>query len=254
MTELFLESLADPYEQLSLALTNLEYSEEPLLIRSGLNLMDLAGWHNYLKNHGAFQEDRRHFDSDSHVKLADWWEISYQPERASSYAYSKTRQPLHSDNAWFSDPAEINLFLMAKQAKSGGNQTIYTLTRLLEDLASDEPGLLDELLNTQVVIRKGEGFGKNVTTILVSKGNTPRCYWNYYRTDKSDPSINKMCNRFFRFLEKQESTTSVTRLHCATGDCMAFNDSLILHGRDAFEAYHPYDRIMYQSMWKMVPV
>src|SRR5205814_6664531 len=49
---------------------------------------------------------------DPEMTPADWWEISYQPEKATAYAYSKTRQPLHTDNAWFGDPAQINFFIM----------------------------------------------------------------------------------------------------------------------------------------------
>ena len=250
MKELYFETIAGSEQIIRDAVIDLESSEDVLMIRSGLNILDLQGWYKFLNSHPRLQEDRRHFNFDKDLSIADWWEISYQPEYASSYAYSKTRQPLHCDNAWFDDGAEINFFAMKRQAISGGEQVIYPVSRLLEDLSAIEPGLLNDLLMTQVKIKKGDSGYDHLTTILKDDDST-KCYWNFYRTEKKDPFVDKMCDRFFLFLNDQEATSSVYRLHCNTGDCMAFNDSLVLHGREAFEATKPLDRILFQSMWKI---
>jgi hypothetical protein len=250
VTELYFKKLAGNEQAIKDEISRLEFSENVLVIRSGLDLLDLAGWHNFLRSHPQLQEDRRHFNFDSNLDMADWWEISYQPDYSSSYAYSNTRQPLHCDNAWFADGAEINFFAMKRQAHKGGEQTIYPLSRLVEDLMKQEPSLLDDLLAVPVKIKKGESGYEHLTTVIKNI-DSPKCYWNFYRTEKDNRDIAKMCDSFFKFLEDQEKTPSVYRVRCNTGDCMAFNDSLILHGREAFAATEPYDRVLYQSMWKI---
>jgi hypothetical protein len=189
-------------------------------------------------------------DPSAQMAPADWWEVSYQPDRAAAYAYSNTRQPLHTDNAWFADPAEINLFIMQKQAKSGGEQTIYPLSRLIEDLSVEEPALFSDLCNTAVTIKKGDNDYFNQTSIIVL-GENPKVFWNYYRTEKPTPEIQSMCDAFFRYLEMKELTSSVERLRCETGDCFCFNDLKMLHGRTAFTAMMPFERVLLQSMWRL---
>lgn len=250
MNELAFSELNNHLKYLKEALIQLKTSEHPLVIRSGLDFFSIMDWHNFLRVIMKFKEDRRHFNLENQIETANWWEISYQPEFATSYAYSNTRQPLHNDNAWFNDPAEINFFAMQKQSQSGGEQTIYPVSRLIDDLSSKEPSLLHDLLTQKVTIQKGNGSHKNITTILTNE-DTPRCYWNFYRIDKSSVSIERMCNHFFNFLERQESTNSVYRINCKSGDCMAFNDSLLLHGRTSFKASKAYDRVLFQSMWNI---
>lgn len=230
-------------------LKNLSSSETPLIIRNGLQYKSKAQWFNFLKNQCHFLEDRRHFSDGNQLTHADWWEISYQPEKAKSYAYSNTRQPLHCDNAWFSDPAEINFFCMHKQARQGGQQTIYPVSRIINDLENEAPILFSDLTSIPVIIKKGQGQEQNQTTIIQLNKAQAKISWNFYRTEKASAKIQVMCEHFFRFLEKKEQTNSVERIHANSGDCFAFNDALLLHGREAFTATEPSERILYQSMW-----
>mgnify|MGYP003323470952 CR=1 FL=1 len=62
---------------------------------------------------------------------------NYDQRRDNVYTHCKTRQPLHSDSAWFSEPAEMVFLAVERQAKTGGETTIYTLERLLNDLEKD---------------------------------------------------------------------------------------------------------------------
>jgi hypothetical protein len=225
-------------------------SEEVLVIRGGGAKYTHDEWAKILRKDFELELDERQYNFHHKLELVTWWEISYQPEMATSYAYSNTRQPLHNDNAWFSDPAEVNFFIMKKQAAQGGEQSIYRLSRLLEDLSREEPGLFHDLCNTTVVIKKGDGEYFNRTTVIVP-GDESRIFWNYYRTEKPTEEIRAMCDAFFKFLEKKESTPSVERRRSETGDCMAFNDQKILHGRAAFTASKPFDRVLLQSMWRL---
>ena len=230
------------------ALKALADSEVPVTIEAGLELLSMREWRHFLKEQCNFIEDTRHFDFSGDLKTSDWWDITYEPSKDTSYAYSNTRQPMHTDNAWFQDPAEINFFVMQKQASVGGSQTILPLSRLLESLSRDAPELLKDLSSIPVVIKKGENSFENHTTIIAGES---KIYWNFYRTIRSSPEIDTMCNHFFDYLERLEETNIVQRLHCNSGDCFAFNDTKLLHGREAFNAKKAGDRLLSQSMWRL---
>lgn len=232
------------------AILALKGSETPLLIRAADQRKDLAFWQHFLKNACGLRHDQRHYQADESLAYAAWWEISYQPEKASSYTYSKTAQPFHNDNAWFSDPAEINFFAMEKQAISGGEQIIYPVSRLIADLDAFDKTLLHDLCSIQVTIKKGGDDFKNVTTIITGDSDK-QVFWNFYRTDKNTPAIDSMCNAFFKFLASKENSSSTFKMRCHSGDCVAFNDQKVLHARTAFEASAPRERILYQSMWHL---
>jgi hypothetical protein len=232
------------------AVLSLGVQEDAVVFRGGSARLSREKWQQILKGECSLSHDRRHYDFSGKLEIADWWEISYQPDKATSYAYSNTRQPLHTDNAWFADPAEINFFLMEKQASSGGEQMLYRLSRLIEDLSNEQPALFGDLCQATVTIRKGDGRYFNRTSIIVLDGS-PKIYWNYYRTEKPTSEIQAMCDAFFRYLEGKELTPSVERLRSESGDCFCFNDLKMLHGRTAFLATAPFERILLQSMWRL---
>ena len=221
--------------------------EEVFVIENGINLYDQNGWLDFLENECNLQIDRRHFPSD--LTYSDWWEVSYQPNKATAYAYSKTKQPLHTDNAWYSDPPEVNFFIMKKQAVKGGELTIYPVSRLISDLQNDDSNLLDQLLTTKVRFSKGGDENYYETTIITLESE-PKVIWNYYRFDRNNKKIEEMCEAFFDFLKNKENTNSVEQFCANTGDCFCLNDQKFLHGRNAFEAEKDYDRILLVSLWK----
>jgi alpha-ketoglutarate-dependent taurine dioxygenase len=220
------------------------------VFRGGGKRLTLDEWSAFLSRDCGFLHDRRHYNFSASLELQDWWEISYQPEKSMSYAYSKTRQPLHNDNAWFSDPAEVNMFVMKKQAREGGVNMFYPVERLVADLAAEEPALFRDLTSVPVVIKKGEGEHFNRTTIIVADPEL-RVFWNYHRTEKPDPAITQLCESFRSFLERKEATKSVERVRSDSGDAFLFHDQKILHGRTAFTAEEPFERVLYQSMWRL---
>lgn len=242
-----------PTEDLSLIREEMRLvgtSDNVVVFRQGTRGVNKERWIALLETECGLLPDRRHFDLQEQLNLADWWEVSYQPERETAYAYSKTPQPLHTDNAWFANPAEINFFIMARQARAGGEQTLYPLARLLEDLSIDEPGLLNDLTSVEVVIKKGSHDFYNKTTIIRLEPE-PVIFWNYYRTEKSRPEVLAMCDAFFKYLAGRLKTSSVQQLRCETGDCFSFNDLKMLHGRTGFEANRERDRVLLHSMWKL---
>ena len=232
------------------AILALRTREEVVVFRGGPARLTRERWKEILEAGCSLGHDRRHYDAAGNLARADWWEISYQPDKATSYAYSNTRQPLHTDNAWFADPAELNFFLMERQASSGGEQTLYRVSRLIDDLSREQPALFRDLCATTVTIKKGDGEYFNRTSIIVLDGG-PKVYWNFYRTEKPTREIRSMCEAFFRYLEEKEASPSVERLRCESGDAFCFNDLRMLHGRTAFAATKPFERVLLQSMWRL---
>jgi uncharacterized protein YerC len=238
-------------DQVAEAILALKDSDDALVIRTGAQRhLTRQDWSKLLRERCHLTLDARQYSYEENLVLEPWWEISNQPDKATSYAYSTTPQPFHNDNAWFADPAEINFFVMEKQAVSGGEQLVYPVSRLLDDLQTLEPELFKDLVNTVVTIRKGGDDHQNVSPII-TLDDGGRVYWNFYRTVKTDPAINAMCDRFFAFLKRQESSSSIYAVRCESGDSLAFNDQRLLHARNAFVAHEPRDRVLYQSMWRL---
>lgn len=246
MKEIFSDKVS--IDELKKAICGLASDWQPIVIRAG-NGYTKHDWKKFLMNDCGFSLDRRHYGFSEGLESSDWWEISYQPDKATSYAYSNTKQPFHTDNSWFSDPAEIDFFIMEKQAVEGGEQLIYPIERLIDDLSKEHQGLLDDLKSIEVIIRKGDGEHFNKTSIIMTDPEL-RIFWNYYRTEKNSLHIIKMCEAFFKFLSLKESSSSIERLYCKSGDSFCFNDLKILHARSSFTASKPRDRILLQSMWK----
>lgn len=249
--ELYLDSCELP--EVAKVILARQGSDDALVIRAGARrILTRAQWTALLQDECGMTLDARQYNYEEALVLEPWWEISNQPDKENSYAYSTTPQPFHNDNAWFSDPAEINFFLMEKQAVSGGEQLIYPVSRLIEDLSRLDAELLRDLTSTKVIIRKGGSDHQNVTPIITMHDGG-RVYWNYYRTVKTETFVRELCERFFTFLEKQETSSSIYSVRCESGDALAFHDQRLLHARNAFVAHRPRDRVLYQSMWRVPP-
>ena len=240
----------DSISKIISSLRNIKHSYNPLVIRGGLNLFNLDEWENFLKNECGFKLDDRHPNYLSHkIERYTWWEISFQPDKASSFAYSNTPQPLHNDNAWFKDGADFNFNIMKKQAISGGESTYYSVEKIISDLKKIKPNLFEQLTSIPVQISKGNNDFSNYTTILSKKGDDYKIFWNYFRINNEDLIVKKMIDDFFNFLKTQEENEVVNYSRFQSGDCFVWNDSLLLHGRKSFKAFQPFDRVINQSMW-----
>jgi len=210
--------------------------------------VDADNWYQILAEGCNWSLDSRQINYDLNIEKAVWWEITNDPNRSDVYTYSQTAQPLHTDNAWFQRPADVNFFLMRRQAPRGGEQTILTVQRLVELLETRNPVLLDQLTSEKVRIAKGTDVEPNVTTILRLEPE-PRISWNYYRILRDSDSISSLCDRFFEFLSQLEIEGFVETLRLEDGDALAMADDRVLHGRRSFETTRPRERILLQSMW-----
>lgn len=190
-----------------------------------------------------------HVDWDEKHINTYWFEITNKLERSNLYTHSTTRQPFHTDNAWFSSPPEINIFVMLRQAKIGGEQVFLEVKDLIKDLTLRRPKLLQELVETPVIISKGTKEITTNYTSIIKLDSTPRIYWNYYRTQRSNPQVEHLIEQFFAYLEEIWSTSLVTKVKMQPGDVLIFNDSKSLHGRESFQATYDGERSLLQAMF-----
>ena len=223
--------------------------EVPLILRNACN-EDFSEneWFNYLESQCKLRPDLRHISFKGLVEEQNWWEISNQVDKSTTYAHSTTAQPFHTDNAWFSKGPEVNFFIMKKQASNGGENLFYPISRIIDDLERQNPSLLNDLSETEVTISKGNHDVVHKTPIIITEGSG-KIFWNFYRTDKSDPFIHDMCQRFFSYLSDQQEKSSVIEVKCETNDAFLFNDQKLLHARRGFKASQNRERVLLQSMW-----
>jgi alpha-ketoglutarate-dependent taurine dioxygenase len=200
---------------------------------------------------GLVKIDVRHIDEKTFkLQKKIFWEITYDPSSSKTYAHSKERQPLHTDNSWFSDPAELSFFIMDTRSPAGGESTYYTLHQIIEDLEKSDKALLHKLSTVEVTIQKTKEEQGNRTRIIdLEKG---LINWNFYRVEKSNDTITEMCNDFFQFLERQEKAGCVPCHLFDTGDCYIVPDQKMLHGRKDFIATKKGDRRLLHSQWKLI--
>lgn len=223
---------------------------EPTVIRGGgRNLEEISSWVKRLSK--TWKHDRRHFNYNNKIQGSDWWEITNIKNKNTAYAYSTTPQPFHTDNAWFPDGAEINMFVMKKQALRGGEQLVYPLRKLIKALEQDAPDLLDRLVSEMVVIAKGDCNIKHTTTIITNL-NEPKIFWNFYRTERKNDNVSRLLDHFHTYLEDSRDAKNVIKIRLESGDCLIMNDQKSIHARNSFLADKDGDRVLLQSMWKKI--
>ncbi|MGZ3364297.1 MAG: TauD/TfdA family dioxygenase, partial [Caulobacteraceae bacterium] len=175
-----------------------------------------------------------------------WNDIEYDPAKSHTYRHSNTAQPLHTDGAYNVQPASVCFFICTAQAASGGVTYFLDARDLVENLQKDDPALLHRLQTEPVRYRKGDAPGQEVT-IIGQDAEGPLVNWNFYRAEPTqDPSRLQLCRDFFDYLKRRyDHLEDVRALRLQKGDCMAFHDLRVLHGRTAFEAKVKGDRCLW---------
>jgi len=208
-------------------------------------------WVQNLKATNLINVDVRHFDpSTSKLQDSFFWSIKYKKDIENVYAFSKNRQPLHTDNGWFNNPPKISFFIMKKQAETGGESTILPLDILLKKLRQKNLSLLEKLISYEITLSKNSKVDLNKTSIINKEGN--EIYWNYYRIDKKDANIKNLCEDFFEFLENMEIENEIDVIKFNENDCYMFNDTKFLHGRKSFGSSTIINRELLHSQWQII--
>lgn len=228
----------------------LQSSCRPLIIRDSKLESTLKDWHSFFVSKCNLYIDKRQKSKKGESYLSDFFEVSNQSLNSNTYAYSNTRFPLHNDNAWYSDGAEIVFLYMKKQSMQGGESFFYPLDDLIIDLQKEEKELFKDLTSIPIKITKGKDNNFNQTTVIRKDGEW-KIFWNYYRTVKKDKNTRNMCDKFFEYLLKKLDSDRVLKIRLESNDSCAFNDQRVLHGREKFLAKKDKERIAYLSMLKI---
>ena len=144
---------------------------------------------------------------------------------SSSYSYSNTRQPLHTDGSYEFNAPTITFFGCLQKAKYGGATTFIENDFLIEVLEYYDKKLLKDLTSNIINFSKGNDCKK---TFIIDEKNFLN--WNYYRCER-----NKITNEFHNFLEEKIIASGlVDSIILNNGDALFFKDNKVLHGRNSF--------------------
>lgn len=178
-----------------------------------------------------------------------WSEIRYDRDVPDDVAfrYSKNAQPLHTDESYVSTGAGVMLFYCVTPARSGGETVFVSGTELVEYLRRHDPTLLSRLLATSVRYSKAHDWKQQPIVQLIDGGGV-ELNFNYYCADAEQSSEALQLNEdFHSFLEHELPQDLVQPVGLQRGEAVAWRDSAVLHGRNAFEATNSGDRFIWKT-------
>lgn len=184
-----------------------------------------------------------------------WLEIRYDhdiPDLA-AYRHSKNAQPLHTDESYIKNPADIMFFYCVNKAEQGGATTFVDGPVLINFLKNYDSELYNDLISNEVCYRKADEFRK--LPIIYFDGNgIPKFNYNYYCIDRNETDFNKNLNkRFFDVLQDQVAFSyMIQAVNLAPGESVAWWDEYVLHGRTSFKADKTNDRFIWKTGLKWV--
>jgi alpha-ketoglutarate-dependent taurine dioxygenase len=184
-----------------------------------------------------------------------WLEIRYDhdiPDLA-AYRHSKNAQPLHTDESYITNPADIMFFYCVNKASDGGATTFVDGPVLVNYLKNYDPKLFEDLISNEVCYRKADQFRKKPIISFDKKG-VPMFNYNYYCVDRNESDFNKDLNRrFFDFLQDQVAFSyMIESVYLKPGESVAWWDEYVLHGRNSFKAEKTNDRFIWKTGLKWV--
>lgn len=179
-----------------------------------------------------------------------WMEIRYDHDipDLQAYRHSKNAQPLHTDESYISDPADIMVFYCVNKAHKGGCTTFVDGPELVKYMRTNHPELLNKLTTTKVSYKKG---GEERTEFIIDLTNPdlPKFNYNYYCVSPDETEENKKLNKdFFEVLQSEVANSyMVTKVGLNPGEGVAWWDEFVLHGRESFSAEKTNDRFIWKA-------
>ena len=182
-----------------------------------------------------------------------WIEVRYDaaiPDEA-AYRFSKNAQPLHTDESYLSEPADVMFMHCLVQAPVGGETTFVDADILWQQLQQHAPALAAQLLDPPLCFAKA---GDSRTLPIIAQ--TPaglRLNWNYHCVDPAETAENHALAQEFRqfLLAHVTGTTAEVAIQLAPGEAVAWWDDQVLHGRRAFQAVATNDRFLLKSGFRL---
>lgn len=183
-----------------------------------------------------------------------WIEVRYDaaiPDDA-AYRFSKNAQPLHTDESYLSEPAEVMFMHCLVQAPAGGETTFVDADVLWAQLQRHAPALAARLLNRPVRFAKADD-ARTLPIIARTPGGL-RLNWNYHCVDPAETAENHALAQEFRsfLLAHVTNTPAEVAIQLAPGEAVAWWDDQVLHGRRAFQAVATNDRFLLKSGFRLV--
>jgi alpha-ketoglutarate-dependent taurine dioxygenase len=182
-----------------------------------------------------------------------WIEVRYDaaiPDDA-AYRFSKNAQPLHTDESYLNDPAEVMFMHCLVQATAGGETTFVDADALWLRLQSHAPSLAARLLNQPVRFAKA-GDARTLPIIAQTPAGL-RLNWNYHCVDPAETAAHHALAEEFRqfLLDYITGTPAEIAIQLAPGEAVAWWDDQVLHGRRAFWAETTNDRFLLKSGFRL---
>ncbi len=182
-----------------------------------------------------------------------WIEVRYDaaiPDDA-AYRFSKNAQPLHTDESYLSEPADVMFMHCLVQAPAGGETTFVDADVLWQQLQKHAPALAAQLLGRPICFAKA---GDSRTLPIIA--HTPaglRLNWNYHCVDPAETAENHALAQAFRqfLLTHINDTAAEVAIPLAPGEAVAWWDDQVLHGRRAFRAVATNDRFLLKSGFRL---
>jgi alpha-ketoglutarate-dependent taurine dioxygenase len=182
-----------------------------------------------------------------------WIEVRYDaaiPDDA-AYRFSKNAQPLHTDESYLSEPAEVMFMHCLVQAPAGGETTFVDADELWAQLQQHAPALAARLLGRPVRFAKADDA--RTLPIIAHTPAGLRLNWNYHCVDPAETLENHVLAQEFRqfLLTHITDTPAEVAIQLAPGEAVAWWDDQVLHGRRAFQAVATNDRFLLKSGFRL---
>lgn len=183
-----------------------------------------------------------------------WIEVRYDeaiPDDV-AYRFSKNAQPLHTDESYLSDPAEVMFMHCLVQAPAGGETTFVDADVLWHKLQASAPGLAQRLLGEPIRFAKADDA--RTQPIIAQTPAGLRLNWNYHCVDPAETAVHhQLAQEFRQFLQQHiTGTAAEIAIQLAPGEAVTWWDDQVLHGRRAFRATRTNDRFLLKSGFRMV--
>ncbi|MCA9172881.1 MAG: TauD/TfdA family dioxygenase [Planctomycetales bacterium] len=128
-------------------------------IQPGWHIADLRSFYDTLTDQlGGIVAIGEDFTQGGIKTGEKWLEIRYDadiPDMA-AFRHSKNAQPLHTDESYICDPADIMFFYCVNRAPDGGATVFVDAADIVARLQAEDPELLAELHDTDVTYRKAD--------------------------------------------------------------------------------------------------
>ena len=169
-------------------------------------------------------------------KVSKSRDIRPDPNLYHFYA-ANTRQPLHSDYAYFpaNNSPDWVLMYCLKPSKLGGTTRFISASKIKEILKMYYPELLKKLtidVTWSYIGTNGDEIHKKPIF------NGEQINWNYWqiKSDLNSQEVMNVRKEFFEFLENVIVDGNIYDFSkvWSRGDLVIWNDKKMLHGRDAF--------------------